>query len=950
MAERDLVLIRKTLEGDRNAFGDLVERYGRLVRGVIWETLRRPDEVEDLAQEVFFRAYEQLPKLRQPAKFASWLWQIATNTAIDHQRQGQRLAVSLAEQRAALSLYVRRPDEVVEERELTALMWEALDRLDPDCRRVVVLYYFEGCGQREIARFLDLPLTTVKWRLFRARNWLRDDLLNQLGRDAQVQPRTHQRLRNKVMALLPVSVVVQPQPRRWLERWMPGKYWALGTAAGLGIGGLAYFQPWAASPPSLSREAQQSQAQAHLAADPLIEWTPLKPRAGQRVHITAADLPVKEGNYAELHYIIDPWHPEDHVVPMRQEGRLWVADLEVPKEAVAVFYYLSPQREEAQKLDNDVSTLAIQKGLKRYRHSLLVHDDQGALVWGAAHTRAMMSQRQGREPEEILAGTDREIALHPENFNTYLTRWMTLLGEGTPAPEVLAQIRAEQQALWAKYPDQPEVLWWMAQVPTAWRDSLTQELCRRFPEYERADEMAYQQAARHFYLDQDTTGQAGAMEKFLRRFLSSRYADEAYRHWLSALGRVAPDRAARLADSLIARTLVVPYDPQKEQDQRSNLGIIGGTLPEGYAYSLRFELYLKEGKVPEALALGPRLAASGLRDPFPYLYLGQKLAGQESRALFYGDPPIYPRDLPLAILVLEAGLGWTTSENLLELPGFNTYYAEPEAGRAKQRQRYLDQARAFRQAFLQALAQCHLSTEAYAQAARYLEESAALSATANHYGRIGDQTFVLLGKAYAHLGSWDQAEQAYLQAVAQDYSHPEAETALRRMHLERYGDLHQLQQQLRELCPQAPEFALADTMGQTVRLADFQGKVLLLYYDSYGIPESTPGEAAKMLERVRGWATSSRKQGLGILHVSRSPQHRHSPFRLVLDDDSLGDKLQLRTTAVLLIDRTGRLRLRREYWPDEKQVAGWNRQVEKKIGELVRENAPTLQIATAPNP
>ena len=72
MAERDLILIRKTLEGDRNAFGDLVERYGRLVRGVIWETLRRPDEVEDLAQEVFFRAYEQLPKLRQPAKFASW--------------------------------------------------------------------------------------------------------------------------------------------------------------------------------------------------------------------------------------------------------------------------------------------------------------------------------------------------------------------------------------------------------------------------------------------------------------------------------------------------------------------------------------------------------------------------------------------------------------------------------------------------------------------------------------------------------------------------------------------------------------------------------------------------------------------------------------------------------------------------------------------------------------
>jgi RNA polymerase sigma-70 factor (ECF subfamily) len=941
MAERDLILIRRTLEGDRNAFGDLVERYGRLVRGVIWETLRRPDEVEDLAQEVFFRAYEQLPRLRQQAKFASWLWQIAANAAIDHQRQGKRLAASLVEQRTALSLYVRRPDEVVEEGELSALLWEALDRLDPDCRRIVVLYYFEACGQREIARFLDLPFTTVKWRLFKARNWLRDDLLNKLGQEAQVQPRSRQHLRGKVLALLPVAML-SPPPRRLLERWAPWQYWALGAAAGLGIGGLVYqaFQQPEVQP---SREALRLEQESRLAADPLIEWTPLKPQAGQQVRITAADLQVKPGDYAELHYITDPWHPKDQVVPMRREGETWVADLDVPKEVVAVFYYISPRREGPQQLDQDVSILTIQKGLRRYLHSLLVHDDQGALVWGAAHTQAMMSQRQGLAPEEILTGTRREIALHPENFNAYLTHWITLLGEGTPAPELLAQIRAEQQALWAKYPDQPEVLWWMAQVPTAWRDSLVEELCRRFPEYEHADEMAYQRAARRFYLGQDTTGQAGAMEEFLRRFPRSRYADEAYRHWLSALGRVAPDRAARLADSLITRNLVVPYDPQKEQNQRSNLGMIGGALPEGYAYSLRFELYLKEGKVPEALALGQRLAASGLRDPFPYLYFGQKLAGQESRALFYGDAPAYPRDLPLANAILEAGLGWTTPENLLELPGFNTYYAEPEAARDRQRQRYLDQAHNFRQTFLQALAQCHLSAGAYAQAARCLEESAALGDQTERM--IIDQTFVLLGRAYEHLGDWDQAEHAYLRAVAQDYDHPEAEEALRRLHLARHGDLRHLEQRLREQCPWAPDFALQDTLGQTVRLADFQGKVLLLYYDSHGTPESTPGEAARMLERVRGWAASFQKQGLEILHVSRTAERRHSPFRLAPDDDSLGDKLQLRTSAVLLIDREGRLRLRREYWPDEKQVPSWNRQVEEKIGEVLGEKSKELQLA-----
>ena len=69
MNAKDQILVRKTLAGDSEAFGDLVERYNRLVHGVILHKVRRPDEVEDLVQDVFCKAYQELPSLREPGKF-----------------------------------------------------------------------------------------------------------------------------------------------------------------------------------------------------------------------------------------------------------------------------------------------------------------------------------------------------------------------------------------------------------------------------------------------------------------------------------------------------------------------------------------------------------------------------------------------------------------------------------------------------------------------------------------------------------------------------------------------------------------------------------------------------------------------------------------------------------------------------------------------------------------
>ena len=82
-----------------------------------------------------------------------------------------------------------------------------------------------------------------------------------------------------------------------------------------------------------------------------------------------------------------------------------------------------------------------------------------------------------------------------------------------------------------------------------------------------------------------------------------------------------------------------------------------------------------------------------MREYKPYLYLGQKLAGQKSWPILGEGPPVYPLDLSLAIEVLEAGLVWATPEQLLKLPGFSTYFSAGEQAEAEHRQLYLDQAR-----------------------------------------------------------------------------------------------------------------------------------------------------------------------------------------------------------------------------------------------------------------
>ena len=171
MQKTDRELVRATLSGEREAFGQLVERYERGVCAVIVHIIRDVHMAQDLTQEAFVRAYQNLASLRRPAAFEGWLFQIARRRALAWRQQRPAMqAVPVHDGLSAAQQSNGRLDERSEQL-LTAVL--ALPHQE---QRVVMLRYFKGHTVRDIATLLDRPVGTVTKQLSRARARLRKQL------------------------------------------------------------------------------------------------------------------------------------------------------------------------------------------------------------------------------------------------------------------------------------------------------------------------------------------------------------------------------------------------------------------------------------------------------------------------------------------------------------------------------------------------------------------------------------------------------------------------------------------------------------------------------------------------------------------------------------------------------------------------------------------------------
>jgi RNA polymerase sigma-70 factor (ECF subfamily) len=155
-----------------DAFGELVRRHQSFVFGAALRVTRDGVLAEEVAQETFFRAYRSLQNFRGDSKLRTWLYRIATNLAIDLvARRRERPMEELPEQ-----VSHRTPATDVEIKMQSAELREALGQLPEALREPLVLREYELLSYDEIGRRLDIPLNTVRTRIFRAKAQLRDML------------------------------------------------------------------------------------------------------------------------------------------------------------------------------------------------------------------------------------------------------------------------------------------------------------------------------------------------------------------------------------------------------------------------------------------------------------------------------------------------------------------------------------------------------------------------------------------------------------------------------------------------------------------------------------------------------------------------------------------------------------------------------------------------------
>jgi RNA polymerase sigma factor (sigma-70 family) len=184
VTQADTDLVAASRQGNREAFGQIVRRYQGLISGLIYSTCGDLSASEDIAQETFLAAWKSLSGLREPEKLPAWLCQIARHRMLDQNRETARENARLAR---AVTIYDRtdspRPDEEAMTAEEREVLWCSLSQIAEPYRETLVLYYRQNQSGAEVAAALEISEETVRQRLSRGRQMLREQVAAMLERN-----------------------------------------------------------------------------------------------------------------------------------------------------------------------------------------------------------------------------------------------------------------------------------------------------------------------------------------------------------------------------------------------------------------------------------------------------------------------------------------------------------------------------------------------------------------------------------------------------------------------------------------------------------------------------------------------------------------------------------------------------------------------------------------------
>jgi RNA polymerase sigma-70 factor (ECF subfamily) len=184
----DAQLIDEALGGDSAAFGQLVTRYQDRLYNTLVHVVGSADAARDVAQDALVQAYVKLETFERASGFYTWLYRIAMNMAISYRRR-DKPTVSIEHAREALGHEPldrgESPTARLEQQERACQVRAALATLSDEHRAILILREIDGCAYEQIAEILDLPIGTIRSRLFRARLQLRDQLKGTFQEEAK---------------------------------------------------------------------------------------------------------------------------------------------------------------------------------------------------------------------------------------------------------------------------------------------------------------------------------------------------------------------------------------------------------------------------------------------------------------------------------------------------------------------------------------------------------------------------------------------------------------------------------------------------------------------------------------------------------------------------------------------------------------------------------------------
>ena len=177
--------VERALQGDQQAYSKLLTKYKGAIFNLVYKMVKNKEEAEDLVQETFVKAFGALPTFDERYAFSTWLFKIASNNCIDYLRKKKLKTFSIDKTAESKDGEIKQsfediktPDPEISaiEKEKKSLIEAAIDSLPAKYRDAIILRHKEDKSYEEIADILNLPIGTIKARIFRAREKLKQYL------------------------------------------------------------------------------------------------------------------------------------------------------------------------------------------------------------------------------------------------------------------------------------------------------------------------------------------------------------------------------------------------------------------------------------------------------------------------------------------------------------------------------------------------------------------------------------------------------------------------------------------------------------------------------------------------------------------------------------------------------------------------------------------------------